>query len=202
MKQTMPLFSYEERLLMASASSSSSPSSSGIKTVRLESLAQWKDGAWLNPFSDIDIDSISHSNGIEQVHMSIASHPTKRFPSSVSSYVGDNNNNTNNNFGLDGVPVLPIVGDIDINNDNDNDNNDNDQRYLIAPQGFFLSIKPVYGLTPDEEAKSVQTVFEELLRRRLITTPVTGAKWDIIVDAAEELLDSSSSSRLRWIKCT
>jgi hypothetical protein len=206
MKQTMPLFSYEERLLMASASSSSSPSSSGIKTVRLESLAQWKDGAWLNPFSDIDIDSISHSNGIEQVHMSIASHPTKRFPSSVSSYVGDNNNNTNNNFGLDGVPVLPIVGDIDINtdvnindndnndNDNDNDNNDNDQRYLIAPQGFFLSIKPVYGLTPDEEAKSVQTVFEELLRRRLITTPVTGAKWDIIVDAAEELLDSSSSS--------
>jgi hypothetical protein len=192
MKQKMPLFSYEERLLMSSSSSSSS----GIKTVRLESLAQWKDDACINPFSDIDIDSISHSNGIEQVHMSIGSHPTKRFPSLASSYVGDNNNNDNNNsnrnnFGLDGVPVLS-VGDFENKNDNDND-----QRYLIAPQGFFLSIKPVDGLTPDEEAKAVQTVFEELLRRRLITTPITGAKWDIIVDsAAKKLSDSSLSSSL------
>ncbi|OEU21063.1 hypothetical protein FRACYDRAFT_234689 [Fragilariopsis cylindrus CCMP1102] len=147
----MPLFSYEERLLMSS-SSSSSPT--GIKTVRLESLAHWKDNAWINPFSDIDIDSISYSNGIAQVHMSIGSHPTKRFPSSASSY------------------------------------------------GFFLSIKPVDGLTPEEEAKAVQTVFEELLRRRLITTPVTGAKWDIIVDnnATEKLsVDSSLSSRLYQI---
>ena len=218
----MPLFSYEERLLMSSSSSSSSSSASsalssstGIKTVRLESLAHWKDDAWINPFSDIDIDSISHSNGIAQVHMSIGSHPTKRFPSSASSYVGDSNNNNNNNnsnrnnFGLDGVPVLS-VGDFENNNDNDNDNNDNDngndknndQRYLIAPQGFFLSIKPVDGLTLEEEAKAVQTVFEELLRRRLITTPVTGAKWDTIVDnnAAEKLsVDSSLSSRLYQI---
>ena len=164
-------FSYEERLLVTTSKSSpSSSSSKNVKTVRLESLTEWNDNGWVHPFSDIDINLISRSNGIKRVHMSIASHPTNRYPSSPSAY----------SFGLDGIPLLIP---------NNNNYNTSDTDYLVAPQGFFLSIEPRDGLTPKEEAAAIQTLFEDLLQRRLITTPVTGAKWDVVPS-------SSSSSEL------
>ena len=163
-------FSYEERLLVTTSKSSPSSSSKNVKTVRLESLTEWNDNGWVHPFPDIDINLISRSNGIKRVHMSIASHPTNRYPSSPSAY----------SFGLDGIPLLIP---------NNNNYNTSDTDYLVAPQGFFLSIEPRDGLTTKEEAAAIQTLFEDLLQRRLITTPVTGAKWDVVPS-------SSSSSEL------
>jgi len=212
--RTATPYSFEERLLLkssspkgagSSSSSSSSFSSTKTETVRLESLAQWKDDAWIHPFSDIDIGLSSssssssssvdfsgsnknlhrHYNGkIARVHMSISSHGTREFFPNYSN-------------SLDGVPVLQPWKDDD---DSSSSRNSND-RYISTPQGFSLSVRPFAGLTPEEEAKAVQAVFEELIRRRLLTTPVTNGEWDVrnteesaaITAAAKTTADELSS---------
>lgn len=182
-------FSFEERVLIRSSSAgalkSPSPTSS-TKTVRLESLAQWKDDAWIHPFSDIDLgfSSGSNNNGynnrIAKVQMSISSHGTQRFP-------------TNSSNGLDDLPVLPLWQN-DHNEEGEtsfvtsNDVYDN-ERYLSIPQGFFLSIRPAKGLTLEEEARAVQAVFQELIRKRLLTTPVTGGEWDVVEDDNKDTME-------------
>ena len=64
-------------------------------------------------------------------------------------------------------------------------------RIFLSPQGFFLSILPVDGLTLEEEAEAVQSVFEELIGSRLLNTPVTDGEWDIV----EDIPDGQSYSR-------
>jgi hypothetical protein len=190
-------FSFEERVLISSPSTGAlkSPSStSTTKTVRLESLAQWKDDAWIHPFSDIDLIFLSGSNNdynnrIVRVQMSISSHGTQRFP-------------TNSSNDLDHVPVLPLWQ----NDHNEGENSSvtsnvhDNERYLSIPQGFFLSIRPVHGLTLEEEARAVQDVFQELIRKRLLTTPVTGGKWDVVEDDNKDYMvvgrNNLSSPRL------
>ena len=100
-----------------------------------------------------DIDLLS-GHKISKVDMSISSHGAQEFPSRSTS--------------LDHVPLLP--------------SDSSDERYLSKPQGFFLSIVPVNGLTQEEEAQAVQSVFEELIRSRLLNTPVTDGEWDIVVE--------------------
>lgn len=164
-------FAYDERILIRSSSTgawqASSPSTT-TKTIRLESLAQWKDDVWIHPFSDIDMGLSSNNmykDQISRVEMSISSHGAQRFPTGK---------------GLDHLPTLPLWSD-----DRQQDSMMNlpqNERYLTQPQGFFLSIRPVDGLTPDKETKAVQAVFQELIRSRLLTTPVIGGEWDLIED--------------------
>lgn len=164
-------FAYDERILIRSSSTgawqASSPSTT-TKTIRLESLAQWKDDVWIHPFSDIDIGLSSnkmYKDQISRVEMSISSHGAQRFPSGK---------------GLDHIPTLPLWSDD--NQESSKISLPQNERYLTRPQGFFLSIRPVDGLTPEKEAKAVQAVFQELIRSRLLTTPVIGGEWDVIED--------------------
>mmetsp|Transcript_13463 Transcript_13463/g.31681 ORF Transcript_13463/g.31681 Transcript_13463/m.31681 type:complete len:646 (+) Transcript_13463:69-2006(+) len=173
-------FSFQERVIVRPSSTSALKSS---ETVRLESLAQWKGDGWIHPFSNVDISLSSgfndHKNKISRVQMSISSHYSQQFPTSSD--------------GLDHIPVLPLWED-----DHDDSNCTessiyNSERYLSIPQGFFLSVRTVHGLTLEEEARAVQSVFQELIRIRLLTTPVTGGEWDIIEhkDSKSELISSS-----------
>ena len=173
---TLP-FSLDERILIGSSSNASSSSKTATKTVRLESLAQWNGNSWIHPFSDIDLGLVSGSNKykhrIYKVDMSISSHGAQQFPKSVS--------------GLDHIPTLPLHNDGDTSHSSAHEN----ERYLSKPQGFFLSILPVDGLTLEEEAEAVQSVFEELIGSRLLNTPVTDGEWDIV----EDIPDGQSYSR-------
>ena len=167
------LFAFDERILIRSSSTgaleSSSATTTTTKTVRLESLAQWKNDAWIHPFSDIDLGLSSRSNHyknlISRVDMSISSHGAQRFPT--------------DSDGLDQIPVLPLwLHDGQRSKSKARES----ERYLSNPQGFFLSIRPANGLAPEEEARAVQAVFQELIRSRLLTTPVTGGEWDVVED--------------------
>ncbi len=95
--------------------------------------------------------------------MSISSHGAQRFPTGSK--------------GLDHVPTLPLRLDDDGSSETSVREND---RYLSKPKGFFLSIQPVDGLTPEVEARAVQAAFQELIRSRLLTTPVTDGEWDVV----------------------
>ncbi|VEU38796.1 unnamed protein product [Pseudo-nitzschia multistriata] len=186
-RSEMP-YSFEERLLVRSSPSDGqgTPASplpaTQTHSVRLESLAQWEEGSWIHPFSDIDMnlsaspapttsDLHAHYGGkIARVHMSVSSHGTRElFPDTPNS--------------LDGVPVLPLWKD-DASTDTNN-NTDSSDRYCSGPQGFYLSVRTFDGLEPEEEANAVQAVFEELIRRRILVNPVTDGVWDVL-DTAEQ----------------
>jgi len=163
-------FAYDERILIRSSSTGSwkteSSSTTTTKTIRLESLSQWKNDAWIHPFSDIELGLSSNNmykDQISRVEMSISSHGAQRFPTGSK--------------GLDHVPTLPLGLDDDGSSETSVHENDG---YLSKPQGFFLSIQPADGLSPKEEARAVQAVFQELMRSRLLTTPVTGGEWDVV----------------------
>ena len=175
-------FSFQERVLVGSSASTLS----STKTVRLESLARWEDDAWIHPFSDIDLGLSSigdggsgssssydyYTNRISKVEMSISSHGTQRFPNPSGS-------------GLDDIPVLPLRQKGGDDPECGDSGGSSHEEYLgSSPQGFFVSVRPVGSLTKEEEARAVQAVFEELLRRRLLTTPVTGGEWDVVEDGS------------------
>jgi hypothetical protein len=173
-------FSYHERLLVSTTSTPATTTTSHrhrydkesttslAGTVRLETLAEWNSGAFLHPFFDL----LSKKNHplIHKVHMSIASQATQTFPllttATASAAVVSDNNNVNV-YGLDSVGrLLP-----------------NSQQLLSMPPGFFLSIEPKHDIVnvvlPHAMAAAVEAVLEDLIRTRLLTTPVTGAVWDV-----------------------
>mmetsp|Transcript_725 Transcript_725/g.1736 ORF Transcript_725/g.1736 Transcript_725/m.1736 type:complete len:687 (+) Transcript_725:143-2203(+) len=195
-------YSFEERLLVRSSSSSTATSA---KTVRLESLAQWRDDAWIHPFADIDIGlsqllssppSSSSSSSfaddaqslrrfyagkIARVQMSVSSHGTRGgFP--------------NLSDGLDGVPLLSRWN-AEAAHSSSNSSSSTDP-FPSLPQGFALSVRPAGGLTPSEEATAVQAVLEELIRTRRLVTPVTGWEWGIVAEAVERECDRESGLNL------
>ncbi|KAL3915332.1 MAG: hypothetical protein SGILL_005705, partial [Bacillariaceae sp.] len=51
-----------------------------------------------------------------------------------------------------------------------------------APQGFCLSIVPVKQKNQDSDIilTAVQAVLQDLVQDRLLTTPITGASWDVV----------------------
>jgi hypothetical protein len=157
-------YSYQERLLVSPSSpilqKAAATESSLTATVRVEAFAEWKSTAFIQPIFDF----LSKKNHplIHKVHMSIASQATQSFP--LASYNENENQNPNN--GLDHVPRLL----------------QNSQQFLSMPQGFFLVIEPkrdVTGISPYGIAAAVNAVLEDLIRTRLLTTPITGAAWDI-----------------------
>ncbi|KAG7364886.1 Gpi16 subunit, GPI transamidase component [Nitzschia inconspicua] len=160
-------FSYQERLLMGDATDSTT-------SIRLESLATWKNDTTLHPFFDL----LSNHPLIGKVHMSIASTATQLFPTY-------NNNSSSRNGSLDRVPLL------------------SQPHFPIPlpphsmPQGFWLSVETVDGLSRDVAALEVQEILKDLVATRLLTTPVTGATWDVSVTTESSSIskkDASTSS--------
>jgi hypothetical protein len=129
-------------------------SSAASATVRVESLARWTEDALIHPFHDL----LKDHPFIESVHMSISSRATQSFPSMSR---------------LDHVSPLPSPSP------------PHHHQTAAAPQGFLLSVVPRRQLQeqgPDvvTRAAAVQAVLADLVETRLLTTPVTGATWDVV----------------------
>ena len=181
-------FKFDERILIHSSSTTALKSllPSSSKTVRLESLAQWKDDAWIHPLKDIDLglssSSKEYGNKIARIRMGISSHSMQPFPASSDS--------------LDNIPALPLWRDDQNDSERSASNIQSSARHLNLPPGFSLSIQPVHGLTLEEEARAVQSVFQELINIRLLATPVTDGKWDIVKHDENFMGDENISPRL------